>query len=758
MSPYRRAAVLVFLGAVALAGLALAADWYLCLPETAQADYVGQGACVDCHQRQCELWSTSDHERAMDLATPRTVLGDFEHGSLAHFGVTTTMSREGDRFFMTTDGPDGKLQKYPVKYVFGYRPLQQYLVEFPRGKLQCLPVAWDTVGKRWFHLYPHESIPHTDELHWTQPLQNWNYMCAECHSTNLQRNYKLATDSYHTTFSEINVSCETCHGPASLHVHLARSYRFFWDRKRGYGLAKLKTPENVPQIESCAPCHARRRIVAAGFLPGKPLLDYYYPELLDTENYYADGQILSEDYEYGSFIQSKMFHKNVRCSDCHDPHSLKVKFKDGPTITDNKLCGQCHLPSKYDTVAHHHHPGPDRRGTLCIECHMPKTTYMVVDPRLDHSIRIPRPQLTVDLGIPNACNGCHHDEKKGETALWAAETVRQWYGERHEPQHFAYALAAGRQNKPEGRALLDSVVRRKDVHEMARASALILLGNYGPDAALPAANEGLSDPDPLVRTAAVRSVQSLPPEQLLSTLGKMLSDPSRSVRTEAARALSAVPAQQFSAAERVAFDAALTEYVQGQHDVDEQPGSHLNLAVVAANQGRFNEAIASYQTALRLDPNFVPARMNLATLYDQMGKAAEAESQLRKVVELHPKLADARYSLGLVLASDPKRIDEATRELATAAELAPNNARIHYNLGLAYQHQEKADLAEAELKTAFKLSPANADFLRALTIFYVQQKRWARAAACAAELARLRPSDSQAAAWAEQLKRQAESE
>jgi len=340
----RRPAACLGLAAV-LAGLLVLADWWWSFPAGQPSAYVGRAECARCHQPEMNLWTGSDHDRAMDPATPEFVLGDFNDRTFTHFGVTSRMFRRGDTFFVTTDGPDGSIETYPIKYVFGVRPLQQYLIEFPRGRVQCLGIAWDTEQKRWFHLYPNEPIPWNDQLHWTRPLQNWNYMCADCHSTNLQKNYDLASDTYHTTFSEIDVSCETCHGPGGLHVRLSDAWSLFWDRRHGYGLPNLKTDDNRVQIDSCAPCHARRRIVYPGFKPGQKFLDYYMPELLDTENYYADGQIREEDYEYTSFLQSKMFHNQVRCTNCHDPHSMKVKFKEGPRITDNRLCGQCHVPA-----------------------------------------------------------------------------------------------------------------------------------------------------------------------------------------------------------------------------------------------------------------------------------------------------------------------------------------------------------------------------------------------------------------------------
>ena len=426
-------------------------------PASKQAgeQYVGSQACERCHQEQFGLWTGSDHQLAMALATPGTVRGSFDGQEFKHFHVTSRLFRRGEEFWVTTDNRQGKLESFRIKYTLGYRPLQQYLVEFPDGRVQCLPIAWDTEKKRWFHLYPNEPIPHTDVLHWTRPLQNWNYMCAECHTTNLQRNYRLAEDRYETRFTEMGVGCESCHGPGSRHIELADSWKKLF-KPKDYGLPRLNDPDPRVEIETCAPCHARRRIIYPGHRPGKAFLDHYLVELLDTELFYADGQIRDEDFEYTSFLQSRMYHEKVRCTNCHDPHTTRVK------LPDNRLCGQCHLPTKYDTKAHHHHPDATKPGAHCVDCHMPETTYMVVDPRRDHSLRVPRPDLTVDLGIPNACNGCHQDKAKGETPQWAAALMEKWYGPRKGPPHFAYAIDAGRKGKPEGERLLAGGIRRRE--------------------------------------------------------------------------------------------------------------------------------------------------------------------------------------------------------------------------------------------------------------------------------------------------------
>ena len=762
--------IFLLLPVVAL-GVVLA-DWWFCLPEGQTAHYVGRAACAKCHAKQTALWTGSDHDLAMDPATPKTVLGDFNGRHFTHGGITSTMACRDGRYSVTTDGPTGKLETFAVKYVLGVWPLQQYLVEFPDGRIQCLPIAWDGPRKQWFHLYPNEAIPHDDPLHWTRSLQNWNYMCAECHTTNLKKNYDAKTNRYHTQWSEIDVSCETCHGPGSLHVQLATSHHPFWDRRYGRGLFRLKGPDSRPEIETCAPCHSRRRIVYPDDRDGQPVtdwpkfLDHYVPELLDGELYHADGQILDEDYEYGSFLQAKMYAKGVRCSDCHDPHSLRVKYAETPIadvppvanragenpaaaarslrrgITDNRLCSQCHVPTQYDTAAHHHHPDDSKPGTLCVECHMPVTKYMVVDPRRDHSLRVPRPDLTVALGIPNACNGCHHDKAKGQTPQWAAEQVQRWYGKHPGPPHFAHAIAAGRQGKPEGQRMLEALTRRKDLSPMVRASAAALLGRYDNPDAQAAAAAMLDDPEPLVRVAAIRGLEGLPADGLVYHLPPLLDDPLRAVRTGAARLLSRVPRDRLSSERARQFDRALAEYLAGQQSLDDQPAAHLNLAVVRTNLGQPAEAEAEYLAALRIDPRFVPARINLAMLFDQLGKKDEAVRQFRQVIDLEPKMAEAHYSLGLLLAEDERRLPEAAERLAAAARLAPENARIHYNYGLALQKLGRAADAEQELTAACKLA-RSPDHLHALAVFYIQQKRWPEARKCAEELIQTSPNNAE---------------
>ena len=413
----------------------------------------------------------------MQVASNLTVLGDFQDSRFTKDAVASSFLKQGQTFDVKTEGPEGKPQDFHVSYTFGVSPLQQYLLPLPNGRLQAFTVAWDSRakgqgGQRWFDLYPGQKITPGDPLHWTGRNLTWNYMCADCHSTNLRKNYDLAKESYATTWSEIDVSCESCHGPGSNHVAWAQSHNkasyaastgangLVVNLKPAKGSWTGTSPDNGTmhwtgqarshnEINTCAPCHSRRHTLTSDAQPGQPYLDDYVPSLLEEGVYYADGQILEEDYEWGSFIQSKMYSNGVTCSDCHDPHSAKL-----PSDNLNSVCGKCHSLAKFGAEQHHHHQA-DSAGALCVNCHMPTHTYMVVDVRRDHSFRVPRPDFSIAYGTPNACNQCHKDKSN----RWAAEAVAKWYGpNRRQESHFVTALDAGRRGLPNAEKSLTALI------------------------------------------------------------------------------------------------------------------------------------------------------------------------------------------------------------------------------------------------------------------------------------------------------------
>ena len=294
--------------------------------EQPSARFVDEKSCIACHDGQHREWTGSHHALAMQEATPGSVLGDFDDSTFTAFGLTTKFFRRGGNFIVRTDGPEGRPEDYEVSYVFGIDPLQQYLIAFPDGRYQALDIAWDTRpeehgGQRWFHLHPDESITSKSPLHWTGLNLNWNYMCAECHSTDLKKNYDPATDTYKTAWSEINVGCQGCHGPASNHVawaETAETGRRRLDKDASMGL-EVDLGGGL-QVEACARCHGRRSLVKGDYRYGADFMDHYVPQLLIEPYYYPDGQIKDEVYVYGSFIQSKKFSRGVRCTNCHNPH------------------------------------------------------------------------------------------------------------------------------------------------------------------------------------------------------------------------------------------------------------------------------------------------------------------------------------------------------------------------------------------------------------------------------------------------------
>ena len=700
------------------------------------ATYVANTQCLGCHQTQAASWAGSHHAKAMAPASADTVRGDFDNTQFRHQGVTTRFFRRGDKFFVHNDGPDGKTADFEVKYSFGVAPLQQYLIETDGGRLQPLQIAWNTQTRKWFHLLPHEKAPPGDVLHWTGRYQTANTMCVACHTTGFDKRYDAAADRFDSQWREVNVSCQSCHGPGSLHVASPQ--------QRGQ-LADLKTSQK--QVEVCAACHSRRSELTAMPVPGQPHLDHYLPSLLREGLYHADGQQLDEVFVVGSFRQSKMYRMGVSCTNCHDPHSAK------PKLPGNALCLQCHqtpanpaFPSaagSYNTPQHHHHAA-GTPGAQCTACHMPAKNYMIVQPRPDHSMRIPRPDLSVSLSTPNACNQCHADK----TSQWAADAVTKWYGTPKRPPHYGEVFSAARRGAPQAAQALAALAADAAQPAIVRATALDMLrGPIGIDERVAATR----DTDAELRAAAAASLEDVDASLRVPTLAPLLKDPVRAVRIAAARSLAALPHAQFDAPTRQAFDAALAEYVAAQKVALDMPGPNLNLAVLYARTGRDAEAEAAYRAALKIDPDFTPARANLAQFYAERGRLPDAEQVLREGLQRQPGIGELQYSLGLLLA-EQQRLPEAADALEQAARLLPRRARAHYNLGLARQQLGQAKPAEAAFRKARELEPSDPAIAYALAVFYAQQGRRADALREAEALLQLQPGSAQAAQLVQRLR------
>jgi predicted CXXCH cytochrome family protein len=739
-------AVLASASAVTLA--ASMAFYFVTRPSSAQfapendkmvsATFVGSETCAECHQAEAKLWRSSQHNHAMDHATDKTVLGNFNDTSFDYFGLRSRFFRKDEKFLVETDGPDGKLATFEVKYTFGIDPLQQYLVAFPDGRLQALSIAWDSRpkdkgGQRWFHLYPNEDIKHDDSLHWTKLNQNWNFMCAECHSTGVRKNYDAANDRFATTWTEISVGCEACHGQGSDHLAWARVRQSWWpfgksnDPKMGLAVrfderrdvvwptnSRTGHPErNFPpallrkEVETCGLCHARRGEFSEDWVPGRWLSDTHAVSSLAHSLYSADGQMIDEVYNYGAFKQSRMFAAGVTCSDCHEPHDAKLRASvDG-------VCLQCHASDKYAVASHHRHADVNPPLT-CASCHMPARTYMVVDARHDHSFRVPRPDLTAKLGTPNACNDCHRDKP----AEWTASAVERWHGpDRKSFQTYAAAFNAAWTDQADAGKLLAAVASDGGAPAFARASALAELNSRVSPANINLSRTGLSDPDPMVRIGALDMLDGLPAQQVWPIVAPLLSDASRGVRIRAVSLLAAVPTASLPAVDRSPFDRASAEFVAAQRQNADRPEARSTLGSFLTRRGQTADAEIEYKAALRLSAQYVPAAINLADLYRQTGREAESESVLRTALMASPRDAGLHHALGLALVR-LKRSDDALVELRHAAELEPERARYAYVYAVALHSTGHGHDAIAVLKQSLAQHPRDRETLLALVSFH----------------------------------------
>jgi tetratricopeptide (TPR) repeat protein len=651
--------------------------------------YVGSQECIDCHADAAKAWEKSHHALAWTKPDPATVLGEFDGARFEHSDMLARFDTKNAKPVIETEGRDGRRQNFEVKGVAGIEPLQQYLLETEPGRLQAFDVAWDTEKKRWYHLYPDQDLKPGDGMHWTGTYKDWNSRCAACHATGYEKNYDPKTRRYASTQAEIGVGCEACHGPGEAHVGWAKnSSRQSGERGlTGKSFTVGFDAENAEtEIQQCAACHARREpLGAASPLPGTPFHDAYNLGLLRDGLYHADGAILDEVFVYGSFLQSKMYAKGVRCSDCHDPHSAELKLEG------NAVCTQCHSPAgnprfpsltkaAYDDPAHHFHEA-GTPGAQCKSCHMIERVYMGVNGRRDHSFRVPRPDLSVKIGTPNACTDCHAD--KG--ADWAASAVKQWFPDgRSGTPHYGEALHAGRTNpSPETREKLMVLARETAKPAIVRATALDLLRRMVSADVLEKTKSLLADDSPLVRAAALRLFQAAPPERRVRAAAGLLDDRAQSVRIEAAKLLIGQPLAPLSGAQRRAAQGAMADYQRSLHARADYPETQMQMAGVAMTLRNFGAAQSALKEAVSMDPQLADAWITLARIEAALGRPGEAIETLKRAAATNPGNGAIFHLLGALHAQQqqhPKAIEALEKSLALAG---PSPERLEM---LALEH------------------------------------------------------------------------
>lgn len=676
--------------------------------------FLGEQNCMDCHQDQYHDWEDSHHAYSMQIPDSTNVKANFKGEQFEKDGVTFTFFKKNEKYWVNTKDVEGGYKDFEILYTFGITPLQQYLVGLPGGKMQALETAWDTNKNKWFHLYEHLKLTHNEWVNWTGGAMNWNTMCAQCHSTYLEKNFDDNKGTFDTKWASVNVSCEACHGAGKDHIDYIRSEEYKTNAKvPGSHMVLTTNNSSKEQVSLCAPCHSRRGQITQVYDHEGNYLDNFIPSTLTDGLYHADGQIQDEVYVYGSFTQSKMYHNNVKCTNCHDPHTTKIKFQD------NQLCLQCHEP-KYDSKDHHFHEEANE-GTKCVNCHMPGKYYMGVDFRRDHSLRIPRPDLTIEYGTPNACNQCH-DDKSPE---WAAKQVENWHG-KERPYHFSEDLILGRRREPEYVSNLLIMLADTAQPVIARATAL----QYINETPLPSGNSEiipfLKNQEPLIRVQAIRSLNDLPVAERISNISPLLRDPVRAVRVAAIDILLDVPQDRISGLYRKDFLKASDEFYEYlQANVDSRDGQFA----FAQYYDRLNQpqnAEKYYLKALKNDSLYNMSRLNLGILYNKQGKNQEAIKMYNEVINIEPNYGPAYYSLGLLYA-ELNQLDKTVEYLKRTIEVMPENLRAYYNLGLALQNVEKPKEAEQVYIDALKVAPDYWEIHNAIGILYYQQEKFNKA-------------------------------
>ncbi|MCX7303732.1 MAG: multiheme c-type cytochrome [Hyphomicrobiales bacterium] len=710
--------------------------------------FVEEKVCSSCHAGQAEAFAKSNHAKAMALADDRSVRADFNDTRFEHNGIQTTFLRRDGRFFVRTPGPDGEPGEFEVKYTFAYEPLQQYLVDAGGGRLQALDIAWDTTKKEWFWLGEGAPARPGTTNHWTGPFYRWNRTCIDCHSTNPLAKFQPETNSYESTYVATSVGCQSCHGGGEKHVNWAK--------------ARAQDPAAAPESDTglapvdasmCFACHSRRTKLLDGYKPGDAFLDHFSPSLIGQGLYFPDGQILEEDFEYGSFLQSKMARAGVTCLDCHSAHEATLKAEG------NAVCTQCHTEAaqerfanfhpngSFDTPQHTHHP-VGSPGAECANCHMPRRAYMKVDPRRDHSIVIPRPDLSMAYGTPNGCTTCH----SGETNAWAAGKLDEWYGAswRQRPT-IAHAFAAAERNDPAALEALRKLVTDREQSALVRGSALAEMGRVGGEAAAADVRNAAQAAEPLIRLGAAEAAGELPPPLRREAIGSLLADKTRAVRFAAVRALASTPSLELLGDQRTAFDTAVEDlraYVQANADMAE---TQTVYGLFLLEQHRMEEAEAMLRRAISLDPSYAGAHINLAELYRIAGQDEKSERTYAAAIAISPEEPGLRYGHALALVRG-KSMPGAVRELEEAVRLEPGNATYRTTLAVALDAVGRTDDAFAMLDGAIAGGLNDPDVIGTAIQFGLKLGRYRETLKHAEALARAHPDDPQIADLVRQLR------
>jgi len=677
--------------------------------------YAGSVSCRECHERFYQLWSTSMHGLAMqpysavfakEKLTPHQgdiAIGKERYRADINEGVVIETGRKGPK-------------KYTIEHVLGGKNVYYFLTPFNKGRLQTLPVAYDVNKKEWFDTAA-SGMRHfpggerSGAVSWKQYPYTFNTACYSCHVSQLSTNYDPKTDTYHTTWAEPGINCETCHGSSVEHNKIAKA------TPKGQPLPELriirtKTMTKQQRNDLCSSCHAKASPLTLAYQPEERFFDHFDLVTLEDADYYPDGRDLGENYTLTSWSMSPCAKSGkLDCIHCHTS-SGRYRFKKEKF---NDACLPCHEARVNNPVEHTHHPA-EGEGNKCISCHMPMTAFARMN-RSDHSMLPPTPAATMAYKSPNACNICHKDKD----AEWADKYVRQWRTRDYQAPLLKRAALVDAARKRDWSKLPEMLayIQSKDRDEVFSTSLIRLIRATTDERITPVLLTAMKDRSPLVRAAAAEAISlRLSPDGVQALLDAT-GDEYRLVRARAAAGLAGYPTDRLSGEVKARVEKANKEYLAFIMARPDQWTSHYNMGNYHLSRGETKRAVASYQAALKLEPQAVMAMVNSSIAYAQMGENDKAERSLQEALKIAPDNAAANFNMGLVKAekNEPK---QAEKYLKKAIKVDPQMAQAAYNLCIITA-KDRINEAVTWCRKATELRPQDPKYAYTLA-FYLNQK------------------------------------
>ncbi|MDB4583649.1 ammonia-forming cytochrome c nitrite reductase subunit c552 [Draconibacterium sp.] len=688
--------------------------------QTVENEFSGSESCRECHENFYQLWSPSYHGQAMMPINAEFI----SKHQLPNGGPIDV---EGKQFYiefldstmmMFEKNGDELKESYNVLWAMGGHNVYCFLTPLDKGKLQNIPLAYDANRKLWFN-YPEAGIRHFNDgspddeaLPWKDAMFTFNTGCYSCHISQLSTNYDLKTETYHTTWREAGINCETCHGPAGEHIRIFRNLKEGEKTPEDVGLIVTTTFTQEQHNSSCAPCHAKMTPITPSYMPGKKYFDNYNVTTLEDRDFYPDGRDLGENYTLTGWMLNKcVAESELHCVTCHTS-SGRDRNKDNP----NQSCLKCHYNRNDDLELHTGHKA--EAGLTCLSCHMPKREFVGHFLRSDHSFRPPMPEATIKFGSPNACNQCH-DDKSPE---WANKIVKQRPNGNYQEETLKWAqlIKEARDNDWTNIEKMYEYIKNPVTNEVVANSFARLLVNYVDESKSEVLLSALNNKSELVRSSAAYGLAGIHSDEVKSALLKACEDEIRLVRIQAANAIITFPEGSFTAEQQLIVDKAEKEYVASITSREDNWSNHYNLGIYHQNKGDAQAALNSYETAARLYPESIMPLINSSVLYSYVGNHAKAEENLKKVIEFDPENEAANLNLGLLLA-EQGRLDEAEKALKAALERNPeNNPVAAKNLSVIVG--QKGDFASAVkyANIAAKARPEDPNYGYTLAYYQMQ--------------------------------------